>query len=496
MQFWDAIINTAMMGTDKKQISTADTPSGLEEVAALVNENGEKDKEEKFLQLAAVAFNYRQSGLFPASKEIMMPSAPAEEKNYCNISAINVLKDILSEESIPLLKFLLQHCNDKQQVVYPEIIPFLLSTATQQKKLQFLVASCCGKRGEWLAGFNSEWNFSSTQTGEELWQTGTFEQRKEVLRQTRKVDPAKAREWVQQTWSQEDANTKLSLLEILYDNASEGDIPFLESLANEKSKKVKEEALELLKQIPGSVILQQYQDVIKQGVSIKKEKALLGLSSKTVLEFQLPTSIPESVFKSGIEKLSGQKNISDESFIFYQLIGFIHPSFWETHLSSSPAEVIELFKRTEEGKKKIPALGNAVGRFHVASWAPLFLDDERSFYMDLIPLLEKKQREQYLLKFINIDTIRESVIQKALLEEDEWGIDLTKAILKHAARNPYQFNRSFFNQHIHLLPVQIVGELEKCTPSEEGFRNSWSNMSEYITKLITLKIQAIKAFNE
>ena len=296
-----------MMGTDKKQISTMDIPSDLEDVAKIIQENHAKDREEKFLQLASIASLYRQCGILPAAKEVIMPLAAEEEKLYCNPPAIHVLKDIFTEESIPLLKFWLQHCHEKQKLVLPETVPHLLGIAVQQKKLQFLVASCCGKRGEWLASFNSEWNFSSTQTGEELWQTGTLEQRKEILKQTRKADPAKAREWVQQTWAQEDANTKQGLLEILSENTSEQDISFLESLSTEKSKKVKDQAFQLLRQIPGSSILQQYEEIIKQGVVIKKEKALLGISNKTVLQFQVPASIPESIFKSGIEKLSGQK---------------------------------------------------------------------------------------------------------------------------------------------------------------------------------------------
>ena len=39
MQFWDTIINTAMMGTDKKQVSIGEVPAGLEEAATFINGN-------------------------------------------------------------------------------------------------------------------------------------------------------------------------------------------------------------------------------------------------------------------------------------------------------------------------------------------------------------------------------------------------------------------------------------------------------------------------
>jgi len=208
----------------------------------------------------------------------------------------------------------------------------------------------------------------------------------------------------------------------------------------------------------------------------------------------LPASIPDSIFKSGIEKLSSQKNTSDESFILYQLIGYIPPAFWARHLNCSPAEVIELFKRSDEGKRMFPALGLAVGRFRSADWVTHFINEERSFYSDMIPLLDKKEREKYLMRFIGVDTMTEMAIQLATKEEEEWGIDLAKAIFRQTAKKPYQYNRSFYNQHIDLIPVHIVGELERFTP-EENLRTMWSNMSEYIIKLITLKIQIIKAFN-
>jgi hypothetical protein len=202
MLFWDNIINTAMIGTDKKQVGVGELPAELNEPATIIQNNEKTDKEQKFLQLAAVVFNFRQSGVTPLEKEVNISPAPVEEKAYCNAVATQTLKDILSEESIPLFKFWLQHCDRRQQLATPEVLPVLLDTGTQYKNLQVLIASCCGKRGEWLSGFNDAWNFSSTQTGEELWQTGTPEQRKIIFKETRKLNPSKAREWLQQTWLQ------------------------------------------------------------------------------------------------------------------------------------------------------------------------------------------------------------------------------------------------------------------------------------------------------
>jgi len=480
------------MGTDKKQISASELPAALGEYAPLILENPAKDKEDKFLQLSALLLNYRLCGSKPPRKETSLAPAEAEQKSYCNEGGLEVLKDILIEDNFHLLNFWLKHCTEKQVIVMPELVPVLLAKATEHKKLQYLVADCCGKRGEWLGKLNTAWNFSSTQTGEELWQTGSFEQRKEILRQTRSIDPAKAREWVQQTWSQEDAASKTALLEILADNSSSTDIPFLESLDTEKGKKVKDMANQLLKQIPGSAIIRLYEKLLSESVQLKKEKALLGMMSKTTLHCKLPENIDDAFYKTGIDKLSNKKELSDDEYVISQVLEFVPPVFWENRFQLNPEQIIDLFQKDANGKKLIPALVRAITRFKDARWAIRFMEQSQVFYIDIIPLLNDQQQEQFSNKLF--DRYPDDIIQYATRRKSEWSIELAIKILRHAAKNPYQYNRAFFSQHIHLLPVHMVGELERCTPPEEHFRSGWSNMSDYIMKLTSLKIQTIKAF--
>ena len=494
MQFWDTIINTAMMGTDKKQFSTDEALIGLDEIATFIRENTAKDKEEQFLQLAAFAFNYRQCGLLPLQKELRMNVASEEEKEYCNDLASQTLKDIISEESHHLLKCWLQLCYQKQQIVQPEMVPVLLATGVQQKKLQLMIAASCGKRGEWLGGFNTAWNFTSTQTNEELWQTGTLEQRKKILKQIRNTDPAKAREWLQQTWEQEDANTKTSLLEMLAQNTGEDDILFLESLAAEKSKKVKDMAMQLLKQIPASAIVCMYENALRRAVVLKKEKTLLGMMSKTMLQCKLPGSMDEAIYKTGIDKLSNAKELTDDEYVISRLVQDVPPAFWEKHLEMNPEQIIDLFQKDESGKKMIPAFINAITRFHDKRWAVYFMQQSPVFYIDIIPLLPAKQQEAYSNKFFN--DYPDHIIQYATAGEMEWSVELAKNIFRHTAKNHYQYNRSFYNQCVHLIPVNVITELDKCNPSEEYQRSIWTNTSGYIIKLLTIKMKTIKAFNQ
>ena len=495
MEAWNNIINAAMIGTDKKAISTTDLPDDLSEAANMISSNDAIDKEEKFLQLASLTFNYRQCGLLPLHKEqINISIAATEEKEYCSNHSAQVLKDIFTEDSIPLLGFWLKKCNERNKIALPELLPNLFSIGAQQKKLQTLIADCCGKRGEWLSGFNSAWNFSSTQTSEELWQRGTPEQRKKLLQEIRKINPAQAIEWLQQTWPHEDANTKTGFLEILSSSINESDILFLESLSSEKGKKVKDEAYDLLKHIPSSSIVLQYQQVLQQTVFLKKEKTLLGLSSKTSLQFHLPDNIDEAIYKSGIDKLSNTKDFSDEEFIIKQLIQSVPTSFWEKQLDCKPQDVINHFQKELTGKKMMPALILALKKFPNHEWAIAFMQHSEIFYIDIIPLLPLQQQDFYSNKFF--EKFPDSIIQYAVQREAEWGVELASNILRYTAKNYYQYNRSFYNQHIHLIPAKIAMELEKFAPNEDNLRGSWGGMSDYILKLLQIKSQTIQSFNQ
>jgi len=491
MAFWDHIINTALLGTDKRAISVNELPAAMEEAATQVQQNNSIDKEEQFLQIAAIAFNYRQCGIMPLQKEgVTITKADAEEKQYGSALAMQTLKDILETESNSLLQFWLQECMAKGKIVIPDLIPVLFNTAVQQKKLQNMVVACCGKRGEWLSRFNSDWNFSTAATDEELWQTGSLEQRKAVLQQLRQSDQAKAREWLQQAWPQEDANTKTELLPLLSLNIGEEDIAFLESLSREKSKKVKDEALKLLKQVPGSAIIQKYWQVVQQSVTVTGGKWF----SKEKVHIQL-APVDDSIFKSGIQQLSDQKDVSDESFILYQLVSFIPPHWWEKHFDSDPRTIIKTFQADKAAEKLIPALGMAAGRFKNITWGRILMEDVNTFYYDLALLLPRDEREQYLLRYF--DHISEMAV-KYLTEkdEDEWGLEIAKAFLKHTAKSPHQYNRAFYSKHIHHIPVAVLPELERCSPTEAHLKTYWTSTSEYITKLINLKNQTIKSFNE
>jgi len=492
MEFWNNIVNTALLGTDKRQVSSNELPAEIAEVYEQLATNETLDKEEKFLQITSVAFNYRQCGSTLFLKEdFIFQKAPAETKAYCNAKALQVLSDILQEQSYSLLEFWLQHCYKQQQIVLPEMIPTLFGIAANKKNLSIIISQCCGERGLWLSGFNPEWNFYTLENDDDAWQNGTAEQRKKVIKKLHQADPAKAREWLQQTWSSENANAKAELMKQLATSVTEDDVAWLESLQEEKSQKIKDVVLTLLKQIPASSIVTSYRGIVEKSITLKKEKAFLGMINKTALHIQLP-GIHENIFKTGIEKLSNTKEFTDEEFVIFQLMQFNPPENYETHFNSSPEQVISYFQKEKATQKFLGAIVDSIITFKNNKWATAFMQHSDEFYSGIISVLTEDQQDRYSLNFF--DKEPDNIIRLAKERESEWSVELTKEIFKHTAKQMYQYNRAFYNECINLTPATIVGELETCTPQEDHFKNAWSNMSEYIGKLISLKSQTIQAF--
>ena len=496
MKIWTQILHTAMLGTDKKQFPLQDIEEPFINIAERLDTDASLDKQDKFLHLAALVYNYRQCGrtTFPMEGTEMNISEP-ETKIYISEKSFQILKDILGEDNyIPLLKYWLKQCSSVERVVMPEIIPDLLSIAVQHRPLRPDIMEVTGKRGEWLCRINPSWQFSTVADQQDLWQTGTMEERKNIIKALRFAEPHLARELLTECWDKENAATKIEFLKQFDGNLNTDDNDWLESLPVEKNTKLRETVLQLQKQLPGSSVVDMYWTVLKKTIMLKKEKALLGMINKINLHIEPPDHFDEILFKTGIDKSSNDKLFNDEEFPVYQMMNFIPPVYWETHLAGIPENIIQLFQKDKQQRKYLPALAQAIVRFRDHRWALAFMQNADLFYLPVFPLLPEKQQEFYCLKYF--DQYPDELIQYSSKMGISWGPEFSKRLFRYAAKNPYKYTRLFFNENIQLLPTDIQNALEGSGPPEEHLNAQWTKTSGHILKLHTLKQEIIKAFNE
>jgi hypothetical protein len=492
MDAWEHIIQTALIGTDKQPISTNDMDENLLPSIHAITSNTDIDKEEQFLQIATVVHQYTFCGTEPIVRtDSSLPICEVETQAYCSNNATNVLKEILYEACNSLLTIWLQLCASKQQLILPVLLPDVYEKLVQEKHLRQYIA-CLGKRGAWLSQFNTAWQLATPTSVAELWQRGSANERKNVLQELRTTNSTLARAWLQETWPQENAASKQSLLEAFATYLSEADVPWLESLTNEKSSKVKAEVLKLLQQIPDSTIVQEYTRFLQQSLVLKKEKTMFGLSSKQILEIAVPSEIAKQMVKLGLEDLSHQKGFTDDEWMVFQLIEHVPPRVLQQHLQLQPQTIIELLQKEETTKKFISAVVVATVRFSSKEWAISLMQFSTVFYLDILPLIPLQQQEFYSKQFFKGH--EQSIIHYATNSAVEWSPELTHLILQYTAANPYNYNKSFYKQHIHLIPSQAITILDSCTPTEGYASNYWRNIQPYIEKLLTLKQQTIQSF--
>ncbi|WP_342644972.1 DUF5691 domain-containing protein [Mucilaginibacter sp. CSA2-8R] len=492
MKIWEDIVHTAMLGTDKPSSGNNEWPQELANIAESIESAGEQDKESRFLQKAAVVYNYRQCGFMPLQKsELSFAPAGADTKPYCSAAAAQLLTAILHEDNLPLLQLWLTQCEYSNQLLTPGMIPVVLDKAAKHGAIRQLSINCSGNRGAWLSQYNKDWEYFTVTPNEELWRTGKADDRLRVLREVRQDDAAKGLEWLQQTWPQESAATKPELLKTLQNNLSVADLPWLESLLNEKSQKVKEQVQRLLKQLAGSSIVRLYEEALSHSVTLKQEKALLGLVSKTTLQFHLPADLNPQIFSTGIEKLAGPDvKMSDEEYILYQLISSVTPSFWERHLQTNREQVAEYFEKY--ASDKVQALCNAVVHFKSTEWLLLVLN-QKQFNPHLLYQLSPRQQDEYLMRFIKDDP--KTVIQEALHINHEWSPAFAVEALRFMVNYPYQYSRTILSTFVSIMPAAIQKQLDSIEAKDPYLQSLWEKNRQYLQKLLTLKQQIPQVFN-
>jgi hypothetical protein len=431
METWQHVINTAMLGTEKRSLPKEQPEHGLSAAFDAIHAPG---REEEFLQQSAVVFNYRQSGHVPLQiKNISFTEAEAETKPYASQQAHQLLGDIVETESAPLLQYWLELCNQSSHIIQPGWIPALLNTSSRQKHLKTLAFNCCGKRGEWIINFNPAWKFDTPVAEEDTWQTGSPEQRKTLLLAIRKKDAAKARTLLQEVWLQENAASRAELIEALSVHASEEDLPWLEELVNDKSAKVKEQALRIVKTIPASAIVQSYQNILRNSFQLITSKGLPGIGAKQSFEINSIT-LEDTIVKTGIQPLSNDKNIGDEHYIIRQLIEQVPPSFWETAYNLSAEKTTALFLKQPAQKIFIAALGMAAARFANVEWMRAVIRaEENVFIKEALQLLPQPEAEKYALKFLTANGEADTIFSNLHLFSREWSYEFAVALLRFTA---------------------------------------------------------------
>jgi hypothetical protein len=360
---WPEILQAAMVGTQQQ--------GDLQKILDIQLGTPPPSIEAQILLSAARQSLALKSGFVP----LQLPPnnrpahAPAETLRYCPAGAVLLLEQLLDAKDSTLLGEFIRVGLQNGYICPPPQLAMLLEVMLKEKKPEWLPFA--GERGTWLVNQFSE-RFSalqpktlptSTEALTELWETGTLAERKDALAALRKMQPESALELMASGWKKEPANAKKQFLEVLADQLSASDMPFLEQCLKERSKDVRLMAMKLLAQLTDSAFTQRLTSEVLS--CIRRVYELLVIS---YIEIYIPAPVIEHWKEMGIGQeimMNSWMNVPE----LVHAVSLVHPSAWVPQLGKNPTKVLEQFFQTEELKPYIVALWESIVMHRQQDWA-------------------------------------------------------------------------------------------------------------------------------
>lgn len=483
MEAWNETIKAALLGTGRNSWNEDPLPAAVKEIFTRVKVN-EADREETFLKAASLMMNYAEAGkITSALSPDETTGASADARPACSRKSADLFITTITEGRGDLTSLWLHTCNKQGKRAPHWLLPELLDLGASNRHLQGTIIDIGDARGQWLAHFNPAWKYALSPNADEVWSTGKFAERQQLLEHLRRHDPAKARELLSSTWKQENATHRADFLKLFREDLSEDDIPFLEELLNDKSQKVRSEANYMLRSLPGSSINNMAWGKLSGYIELKKRKQ--GAS-----EINLKKISPEDkeLLLPGAERESeATVPLKDDERWHYHMISVIEPKRWEEHFTLPANEIIGLFLQAKKTQKLLPAFSLAAHRSHNLEWAKALLNAKvMANSIPLMLLLPLRERESIYREIMEDDI---SVVNNAFTDEPshQWSLDFTRYVVKAASSDAYRYRREWYRTTTVHFHIDILKELDKFGPSDMAMKSFWQGISQEIVQTIELR---------
>jgi hypothetical protein len=277
----------------------AELPADLLAAALVGTDRRPWGGESTLLGAAAVELTRRRAGVLPAAGRAPVAAAPTETTPALPAAAGARLLRIL-DEGVPVGAQLAQELLAQWLVaaaargghVPPVALPGLLEAGRRNSIIRPVLARVLGRRGPWLAGMRADWQWLRDETATsavmaevagavtddgpaEIWETGALGERAGFLTALRRVDPARARELLAASWAAESSEARARFVAALETGLAVGDDAFLDAALDDRRREVREAALDLLRQLPGSSLRRRMAQRAAAAVRVERDRLLV-----------------------------------------------------------------------------------------------------------------------------------------------------------------------------------------------------------------------------
>lgn len=401
-ELWQALVGTALMGTDRQKPNLPQTQDDQDALATVVSQLDWQQSEQALLGAAGAITLHRQVGQIPRSQSQELPALATcgvDDMPCCGDRTARHLNQVL-ESQTELLPELLGLIAVAGQRVPEMLLPKLLQAGQKSIAMRPAILAVLGERGRWLAGQNAAWRYGQgearadfeTETPElkALWPEEDAQSRALTLRAWRQVDAQAAREALEAVWFGELAKERLALLAALETNLSLDDEVFLEEALEDKGKNVRRLAADLLAQLSGSGYCDRMVQRAQTSVEICKTQA------GVVVTVTLPETYGDGWKRDGLE-LKPPKGEGQRAWWLRQLLAATPLDVWRVE----PEIMAQAIERHEWQDTLLRGWGLAAQRQGNAAWAEAILQQFglRQFsdlqFVDLLSLMSPEIQERF-----------------------------------------------------------------------------------------------------
>jgi hypothetical protein len=356
----DAITTAALVGTARGVGQTATGTSV--DTLALPGASTERDV---LLRAGALAV-YRAAGYTPNAAPEAQTPAPDETRPECPPSVAALMESLLGARTGVLLAEALARFNRLGYRLPHLLLPLALTLTPSD--CHPAMALALGERGRWLGQFNRQWVWVGETLidtsdavpldAETIWEEGAQGQRVEILSRLRKVDPAKAREWVSAVWKREKVDARVAFLETFENGLGVEDEDLLDTALTDRTERVREVAAKLLTSLSSSALA---------GRMRARAETMLTLKNGA-LDAKLPTAVDAEWERDGLTEKGGQ-GAGQRAYWLAQVLSRVPPSHWEAQFGMAPDKLIAATAGSKWRINILESWNDAAGSFKEQAWA-------------------------------------------------------------------------------------------------------------------------------
>ena len=330
----------------------------------------------------------------PTSVPPAAPAPPSGSARCCAGRSIEVLPEWLAALAVA------------GQRVRDDALPALLEHGRGEADAREAILPVLGERGRWLAAQNPDWGWAvgAVDDEEAIWQTGERAARELLVRRLRRTEPARARDLVAATWTEEPPTTRAAFLEAFEVGLSLADEPFLEAALDDRRKEVRTVAARLLARLPESGLARRMVERVEPLLRIApgEQRALLALKvgRKARISVSLPAACDKSMTRDGVEP-KPPYGVGEKTWWLRQMAAAIPPSHWTRTSGESVAALLEAAQANQQWKATLlTAWTQAAESYRDAEWAEAMLLTLKEPPVAVLPILPPERQEAIVLRVL------------------------------------------------------------------------------------------------